>query len=87
MQQAGTGVVASKLVVEALATRRKVRSPPSVDGGAAMMRRWHAGTSTQLGDTQTVAVSCRGAGCMARIVELLMRVREIVTHSVEPAAQ
>jgi len=87
VRRAGTGAATSKLVVEALAARRKVRSPPSVDGGAAMMRGRRAGTSTQLGDTQTVAVSCRGAGCMARIVELLMRVRDIVTHSIEPAAQ
>ena len=81
------GAATSKLVLEVLAASRRVRSPPSVDGGTAMMRGRRAGTLTQLGDTQTVAVSCRGVGCMARIVELLMGVREVVTHSIEPAMQ
>jgi len=34
VRRAGTGAATSKLVVEALAARRKVRSPPSEDGGA-----------------------------------------------------
>src|SRR5260221_13422453 len=87
VQRASMGAATSKLVLEVLAASQRVRSPPSVDGGTAMMRGRHAGTPTQLGDMQTVAVSCRGAGCMARIVELLMGVREVVTHSIEPAMQ
>jgi len=35
VRRASTGEVTSKLVLEVLATRRRVRSPPSVDGGMA----------------------------------------------------
>ena len=45
------------------------------------------GTLTQLGDTQTVAVGCRIAGWMMRIIELLTRVRGVAMHSVEPAIE
>src|SRR5260221_4520167 len=71
VRRVSVGAATSKLVLEVLATSRRVRSPPSVDGGTAMMRGRRAGTPTQLGDTQTVAVSCHGAGCMARIASSL----------------
>ena len=59
VRRASTGAATSKLALEVLATSRKVRSSPSVDGGAAMMWGQRVGTSTQLGDMQTVAA--RGA--------------------------
>src|SRR5260221_13700615 len=40
VRRASTGAATSKLVLEVLAASRNVRSPPSVDGGAAQKGEW-----------------------------------------------
>ena len=59
----------------------------TVSGPDGQLDAWQEPDADGECDAKTVTVGCRSAECVARMIELPMRVCEVVVHSIETATQ